>query len=153
MDRAAFIDVVAHRAVVEILLDEKNLRTAAFKANNARRAKLAAVQADVVRTDSRGQPALVEKFRPPFVDLQPQLALHCVPIEVEIPRQFLCPRSLLRNRRSLHRLGPAPSKPSRHQQKFEPELRHIPFLRTAELFYIRNITMANSYRQGRTYLF
>src|SRR3982074_3919341 len=75
MDRAAFVRVVAHRAVLKIFLEEQHFRAAAFKTHDARRSQLPAVQPDVVRTDPRRKPALVEKFASPLVDFQPQLPL------------------------------------------------------------------------------
>src|SRR6266853_1409033 len=151
MHRATFVGVAAYSPVFEIFLEQQRLRPAALESHDAPRAKLPAVQPDVIRAHTRRKPALVKKFAPPLVNLQPQLPLFRIPIQVEITRQLLRPRRLLRNRRRLPRLGPPPStmrrhQRTRHQQNTPPKLRHIPPSKLAEWFYNRFHTMANSYR-------
>src|SRR5580692_3673503 len=105
MHGTSLVGVVAHRSVIKVFLNEQDLRPAAFESHNARLAKLAAVQPDVIRTDPRGKSALVEKLRIPLVDLQPQLPLLGIPVETKIARKLQRTGSLLRNRRSLRGIG------------------------------------------------
>ena len=107
VDRAAFVGVLAHRAVIEIFLDEQDLRAAALEAHDARRAKLAAVQPNIIRTDARRKPALVEEFAVPLVDFEPQLALLGVPVEIEITGKLLRPRGFLGDGGGLGRFAPS----------------------------------------------
>ena len=141
--RAPLVRIIAHRAVFQILLHQQHLRPAAVKPHDARRAQLPAVQPDVVRSNPRRQPALVQKLRSPLVNLQPNLPLLRIPVQVEVPRQLLHPRRPLPNRRrtrsaSLRRpllqrlcfsLASSPaarrSKHRAHPQNTEPSLRHV----------------------------
>src|SRR5262249_5871618 len=101
---AALVCIVANRAIVEILMNQQHFWPAAVEADDARSPELAAVQSDVVRSDSCGKSALVEKLGVPLVDFQPQLPLLGIPVEVEIAGQFLHPRRLFCNCERLCRI-------------------------------------------------
>src|SRR5467141_384338 len=126
---APLVGVLAHRAILQVFLDQQHLRPAALESHDPPRAKLPAVQPNIIRPHARRKPALVEKLAPPLVNLQPQLPLLRIPIKVEIPRQLLRPRRLLFNRcrlprfrtrsrcflphrRRLSRFGPPPCRPA-----------------------------------------
>src|SRR5258708_22524025 len=106
---APFIGVVAHRAILQVFLDEQHLRPAALESHDPPRAKLPAVQPNIIRPHARRKPALVKKITPPLVDFQPQLPLLRIPVQIEITSQLLRPRRLLCNRSRLPRLAPPPS--------------------------------------------
>ena len=74
--------VLAAGAVIVVAGDEKNLRTAAFKANDVGFAQLTAIQADVVGADAGGQRLQIEEIGVPLVDLEPELAGLSVPVEI-----------------------------------------------------------------------
>src|SRR5437773_11005940 len=101
-----FVGTVANSTVIDIFLDQQDHWTATLEAHETRRAKRAAVQSNVIRTDARGKPALVKKFRAPLVDLKPQLALPGVPVQIEITGKLLRPRGFLGDGGSLGRFGP-----------------------------------------------
>ena len=89
VDGAFFGGIVADGAIVQIFLHEQNFGPAAFEPDDARGAELAAVEADVVGADAGGQAALVQKFRVPLVDFEPEFALFGVPVQIEVAGQFL----------------------------------------------------------------
>src|SRR5881394_255613 len=139
-DGTAFVGIVAHRAVIEIFLDQQDLRAAALETHDTRRAKLAAVQSNVIRADARGKPALVKKFRAPLVDLKPQLALPGIPVQIEITGKLLRPRGFLGDGGGLGRFGPrggSACRPTTQHSKEKParNLRHVQSLQRNESFY------------------
>ncbi len=103
VDSTALIHVVGHRAIAEILLNEENFRPAALEPDDGRFAELAAVEADVIRADARREPALVEEFRLPLIDFEPQLTLLGVPIQIEIAGKLLRAGDFFGDRRRLGR--------------------------------------------------
>ena len=128
--RPLFVGVIAHRPVIKVFLNEQDLRAAALKAHDARRAKLPTVQPNIIRTDPRRKPALVQKFAAPFVDFEPELPLLCIPVKVEITRKFLGARGFLSDRGRLRRFGPSSRYTGRrrnHENGEKParKLRHI----------------------------
>src|ERR1700732_1530519 len=54
VDGAELVGIVADGAIVQIRLNEQNLGAAALEAHDARIAELAAIEADVVRSDAGG---------------------------------------------------------------------------------------------------
>ena len=112
MHRALFIRIIAHRAKIQILFNQQNLRPTPFEPHNPRRAQLPAIQSNVVRTNSRRQSALVQKLRVPLINLQPQLPGLRIPIQIEIARQLLRVLGLLRNAAALRTRSRHASNPS-----------------------------------------
>ena len=106
-DGAALVRVVGHGAIFKILFDKEDLGPAAFESDDGGFAKLAAVESDVVRTDSGGEAALIKKILVPFIfiDFQPKLALFGVPIKIEIARQLLRAGGFLGDGWRLGRIG------------------------------------------------
>src|SRR5579859_1488039 len=142
VDGAALVGVVADGPVFEIFLDEQNLGPAAFEAHDAGSAELAAVKADVVRTDARGQPALVKELRAPLVDFEPQLALLRVPVEIEIACELLRAGGLFTNGRRLRGLGGSADTVRAKTQKTKHKastrnFQHVQRLRKEGTFYIK----------------
>src|ERR1019366_10375649 len=87
--RAALGRVGARRSEGFVALHQHHLRSDTLEGNDAGTAFLAAVEADVVRSQSGGEPGSIEELVVEARDLQPQAAGTLVPIERKVAVDLL----------------------------------------------------------------
>src|SRR5512132_2387391 len=67
------VGIVCRCAKVVVGRNQQDARAGAIESNDSAPAELAAIETDVVRSDSRGERLDVEKLSVPLIDLEPDL--------------------------------------------------------------------------------